>query len=217
MLGIAEAGDLRLNSARSEPLEWDSRSFRRQALSDLKPHILASLDALSNEKNVPSRFRFLAEVGRMYGNELLRETALRWITIVEPPGDARLISATELASIISKESEILIGFGLDPWSGYKECHAAYPAASYSAPVVLVTKEGQPEVGSWNDKEGYTVGSLAEHFSVRHGYPVDPSEIHLLLPVIDTIAATWNIAVQTLVDSNWIRRKTEWVCGHLSRE
>ncbi len=210
VLGLVEVGDVQVDAARATALGLDEGALHGMLLSALRPRIIGALNALAEEDSIPARYAFLNRVGATYGEGVLTATDLPWVTTVEPPGHARLVNATELANIVSGAAEVLIGYGLGPWSACDALRARFPAASKEAVVIPISNAGGPSFGSYSETEDYHFGGLAGHF----GSHAPVTDAVLLLAALNTIAGAWGTNLQKLLDANWCRKKTEYVCAHL---
>jgi len=212
IVGIVQTDDLVLNAARSAALEWDSKRFREDLIAQLHPKIIQALDELEMEGTVPSRFEFVCHVAQEYGEDLLLRTGLPWITVMEPPGNAILVSAAEFTRRVASALEVLVSFGVGPWSVEKVCREHFSGASPTALLIPVTSVGQPSFGSYTD-ERIVLAPLPEHFRRdREEY----ERAALLLATLKAIAAGWDCDVAQFIEANWSREKTSSLCLHLKR-
>lgn len=211
MIGLVDVGTTELNTARSSLLNWNVEQFQEQMITRLKPHLLAGLDRLETEGRIPERFGFIAQVGNHYGTALLSETSLPWITVIEPPGHARLINGADLKSRSGQVDEVLIGYGISPWSIEKVIREQFPEAKTNPLIVAVNSTGQRDPGPY--EAGSTDlfrGRLSDHFR-EEAPPV------LLRTVLEVISSGWSIATAELEQAEWCRRQTNWVCTRLVKD
>lgn len=216
LLGIVDIGDIKLDAARATPLNWDKKSFKEQVVNRLQKKLIEALDSLESEGRVPSRFDFLCQVGRAYGYKFLNDTKLRWITKIEPPGSAILISSTDFKRDLSDADEILIGFGVGPWSmntvPYKD---HFPDASPKALLVPISDKGQPSFGSYKDGDNPIIEPLPSHFEeTSRGHLSDAS---LLMAILNNISEAWKTDISNLYNAPWSRMKDRSLCGHLIKK
>lgn len=213
MVGLVEAGDLKLDAARSATLGWDKNAFVAGLISQLCPKVVTALDGLAEEGRVPDRFEFLCQIGQTFGSDVLTQTSLPWITVVEPPGHARLVSADELRRRASARAEVLIGYGLGPWSVRRACCESFPEASGDALVITVDDKGGPRYGSYEDSDELMWAALADHFSERKE---GLKEAVLLTAAVTAIGKAWGVDPQDLANQSWCRHKSSSIRGHLKR-
>lgn len=209
--GTAEVGDLELTAARSEPLKWNAQVFREGLMQGLREQIIVGLKNLEAEGRIPSRFGFLSKVEEAYGPGLLLETRLPWVAIIESPGHTRLISPKQLADLVGSRSEVLVGYGLGPWGVESKCREIFPKAGRDTLLVPISDNGEPDHGSYDDKDEFTWGSLKEHFDDK-----SCDGACRLLSTLEIIASSWEINPAALQNASWCREKSRWVCGHLVR-
>jgi hypothetical protein len=214
LLGIVNKDDLELNASRSQPIGLDSNQIRIEWLRALRPYIVASLDSLVSEGDVPSRLEFLRNVASVYGRDLLLETSLPWITIKEPPGDALQISVNTLRERLRGVEEVILTYNISLWSAFKRARERFPEASRSALVIPITSLGQPEPGTYVDREEEIWAPLKEHFG-KDRLSSGLEEAHLLLATLDVIADAWKITTDPLFSKNWVR-KDRSLSGHFVR-
>lgn len=207
LTGIVEAEDLDLVAARSEALHFNVAELRATLLDKLKPQIIESLNALSNDF-IPDRFEFLATVGSVYGDDVLRNTTLRWITVVDKQGNSILMSPSDLIDKLSGVTEVLVSYGTTPWKATPTAKMHFPAATRNALVLPVPKAGQSYPGSYNDRDEITVGELSEHFERYSGaVPV------ILRVILQLLSDAWAIQSSVLEAARWSRHKTDNLNAH----
>lgn len=171
MTGIIEMNDLRVNAARSAALELKFDELKARWLENLKGRIVQSLDNLASEEDLPARFGFIARVAQQYGGELLHLTALRWLTVVEPPGQAILISASEMVQRIASSPEVLVIYGerASPWTARAISRKLFPSVALGTLVVPLASNNQSDVGSFWDEGRVVEASLSDHFKGDRRY------------------------------------------------
>lgn len=139
-----------------------------------------------------------------------------WITIREKPGNIILTSPSELIKKLNNTNEVIITYAADTWISESFCKNLFNDASKDSLVILVSSIGQPEPGSYDDKDELIGGSLEEHFSARASYERGRSyvEAKLLIATIELISAAWSIDTSEL-NSSWIRNKRK-LYGNIKR-
>ncbi len=135
VVGMVEAADLELVAARSEALKWDIEQFRQRLTDELKPKIIESLNNLANEGSVPTRHGFIADVATAYGQDVLLESSLPWITLVDRLGNSRFMSAQEVREKLLESPEVLISYGPGPWNVDRVARRTLPAGNTGSVVV----------------------------------------------------------------------------------
>jgi hypothetical protein len=198
MVGIVEAEDLDLVAARSEVLHFSVDELRAKLLAKLKPQIIDSLNALSSEF-IPGRFDFIAAVGRVYGDDVLRGTSLPWITAVDRQGNSSLLSPMDLNEKFLHVTEVLISYGSSPWHATPAAKELFPTATNDALVLPIPRAGQDSPVSFgDDRAGVRVGELSEHF----GRGTVPLTLNVVLQII---ADAWGVKLSVLEAGRWCRK------------
>src|ERR1035438_3994639 len=89
------------------------------------------------------------------------------------------------------------------------CREMFPSAGRDALLLPINDTGEPNFGSWEDKEDTIRGSLPEHF-----YSHDSGKASRLMCTLQLIADSWNVDRERLFNLEWSRNKNSWICGHL---
>ena len=214
--GIVDIGDIDLNTSRSTPIQWDINRFRIKIVDELQKHMINSLNALNQEPNIPARFNFLADVGQVYGNEVLIKTSLKWITIIRPPGDIIQISAEELLNIIPDYNELFITYDCSPWKSYSLLRTRFNRLKIDNLIIPISSVGQPSPGSYHDRDEIIECPLEQHFENSYfGQGNEVNQATMLLSILEITAKAWNINQTLLFSQKW-NRKEQTLCGHLKR-
>lgn len=211
IVGMVEIQDLDLVAARSEALLFDANELRQKLLDQVTPNIIESLNALSTEGSIPSRFGFIAEVGKAYGTGVLLKSTLPWLSVVEELGNSVLLSAPQLHDKISAAGEVLICYGVGPWTAFSAAKSHFPTSSRGALLLPIPTAHQAHAGSYSDPDEVTLGELQEHFEDHQEIPV------LIRAVLDIVSASWGVSRETLETLEWSRRKAENLCAHFVRK
>ncbi len=214
VIGMVNMEDLELNASRSQPIGLDRDQVRIGWLQALHPHIVSSLNELLNEGDVTDRLEFLNSVASVYGRNLLLETNLPWLTIKEPTGDARQISVATLRSRLKGVREVLVSYNVSLWSTARRARECFPGAERDALVVPISSLGQPEPGSYLDRDEEIWAPLEEHFG-KEVYSGRLEKANLLLATIDAISSEWGVPEETFLNAKWVR-KNKSLFGHFSR-
>jgi hypothetical protein len=211
-----DIGDIDLNTSRSTPIQWDINRFRIKIVDELQKHMINSLNALNQEPNIPARFNFLADVGQVYGNEVLIKTSLKWITIIRPPGDIIQISAEELLNIIPDYNELFITYDCSPWKSYSLLRTRFNRLKIDNLIIPISSVGQPSPGSYHDRDEIIECPLEQHFENSYfGQGNEVNQATMLLSILEITAKAWNINQTLLFSQKW-NRKEQTLCGHLKR-
>lgn len=216
MSGIIEIGEVELNVARSQPLEfeWKVSEFQDTLRDILHSSILEGLDRIKEEGDIPWRYNFLSEVENQYGTDLLIKTGLPWINIVKPPGHSILMSPDDLSSYVSVNQGVLILLldeeDSDRWGEIRECRRYYPEAeSDTVVIVLPPVHNLARDGDHDPYEYVIVAPFPDFLSEN----VEVEDIPLLFPLLQILARSWDTTVEQLCGRKWTRYR-EILYGYL---
>ncbi|MCH7885981.1 MAG: hypothetical protein IIC01_12140, partial [Planctomycetes bacterium] len=210
LVGLAEIGPVELNVARSTLVGWDAKTFGASIRQGLRPGILHALDALEGEGRVPDRFEFLLTVGVAYGDDVLTETNLPWMTLIEPPGSARLLSPAELRSRLANHNELLVGYSTGPWTAARECFRYFPDSPRGTLLLPVSKADGPSIHTDYTRKETISSHLNEHFADE-----ELAGAALLTATLRVIAEAWDVTFDDLRTAEWRRRADDdTICGYL---
>lgn len=216
--GLADLGDVPLNAARTMPLGFKADAFRAEVKADLWPLIVKATDALKDEGRVPSRYSFLASLAATYGLEILCETTLPWITVLDDIGSAILMSAADFKQTLASRDEVVFtyGSGGGPWYSDSYARSYAPAAAADALRIPVCNISGPEVGSYKDEQDVFEGQLREHFPPEYAGAGDRSQdAHFLHAVLRLVEEAWSLDSGHLQSVPFIRARRTLI-GHVRR-
>jgi hypothetical protein len=157
----------------------------------------------------------LKSIGEVYGDDILVDTNLPWISVVEPPGMMELLSPSEFRARLSgREVLVVYGSKAEPWESAMFCKSRFPEIGHTALVIPVSSTGQPSVGSYEDRQETFWGPLFEHFHHRtsQGY----EQAILLIATLRIIAEAIERPFDELTQMNWVRRD-QTICTRLVPE
>lgn len=214
MVGLVDIGEVKLDTSRYSTIEWDEKTFRNEILEKLSPKIIAALDNMTKEINIPERFEFLAKVGQAYGHEILTKTKLRWVNVIEPPGNIILISAEELRKIVAGVKEICIVYGASPWTSFSICRKRFGEVVDNAVLITISTKGQPEPGSYRDEDEIIGCPLPEHFLDE--YRDSFGNAVMIKAILEIISKCWKASLKDLMNDEW-NRKDQILCGFITKK
>ncbi|MEP7365280.1 MAG: ATP-binding protein [Acidobacteriota bacterium] len=214
LTGLVEVGELPLTAARSAmyadlpygrirmaPAEWESR-----LIYDIQADVIAKLNDLERYGMISARLGFLRGLALVYGREVLLETTLPWIPVIEPPGNLIHQSKTDLTERLRTEERLMIASGVGPSSAYA---AAAPWIAESElgkiPIVAIrfeeisvpyTVQNELKV----KKRGSTIsGTLTDLTSPHNKFEI---KLTLIPIVIAIVAEAWGVSIDSLERQTW---------------
>ncbi len=121
LTGLLNLSGVRPDVRRSQVLDFDYEVFWNKARTVLRPKIVENLDTLGKDQFVPAKLEFLRLCVRAYGDEVLRESTLPWISLIKPPGNLKTISSAGFLRRLLTGEHLRIAVGIEPWSAMRRC------------------------------------------------------------------------------------------------
>jgi hypothetical protein len=217
--GVVEIGEVELTTARGAiiPSEYESQAswdnvgkamnagvVRRIRLR-LLPEIVSKLNDLERYGMLPARLNFLRGLSAIYGNSLLRETTLRWIPVLEPPGNLVHRSRREFQEQLRQQSHLLLTVGAGPAAAYLTTpHIALSQLAQILVVAIWLKEfdvGYDRRQQLKFEESGTVlrGALDELIDRTRA---SRSSLVLTQALIAEVEEAWSIPNGTVEKQRW---------------
>lgn len=212
-VGIVDIDDVNLTAARSSALDLNISEIGEHLSKELRPAVVKALDGVVAEGNIPARYEFLMNVARAFGYTVLLETALPWIPIIEPPGMVDLVASSKFRSLVDETSEVLITFGMGPWTAAEERMSRFAFAAQNALLVPVPG-GRPYGGDFKEREGNREmqGPLFDLTKT----PDQLERMNGLRAILSLVAERWGTDISDLVNTTWTLSQGRFLYGHLKR-
>lgn len=222
LTGITNIDNLTLTASRNDAIKLDTEDFKIRINSEIRPKIIESLNLLQSEGMITSRFEFIFKVAKRYGQDVLYESSIPWISIIIPPGNIQLFSFQAAISLFANKEEIILSYGTGPWSTEAICRSYFPSALDSALILPINNVEQPSFGSYSDKEIIVMDVLPKQLKERHDDFNNETESELykdaifLTSVLKAISLSWEIDEKKLIYHEWIRKSNKNLCVHYKR-
>jgi hypothetical protein len=224
MAGLVDLGPVELTPSREStadpeevrPDQHAKRGLSQKVISDIRPAIVNGMDQLDTFGMMAGRLRFVRGLAKVYGQEVLEATKLRWIPLTEPPGNLVHRSKEEFEDALRRHNRIVLCTGLSAGGAYKAALSHMPAADLGNALVIATGSIQELKVDFDTKqrfkhtEGRTsfTGSLDEVVKLTHGQDETErsirSEVDLVLTdfFIKCVADAWGTSTQALGRQQW---------------
>ena len=224
LLGIIDVGETTMSTARDSVLEEATTDRSITALYEsLLPKVSKAVNELEAHGLIPARHSFLRFIAQTYGYQALSDSSLRWIPVLEPPGNLVHRSSSELRARISSESAIVVCSGAAPGAAYSLATSRVKSPELGRTLVVPFAFNEFKV-SWDMEKRIEIeqgstkihGSLGKVLETAH---IDEDKIVLLRLVLDTIAEGWQIKVDLLQEQHWELETDSlrgWLLAHLRR-
>jgi hypothetical protein len=223
LTGIVNIDNLTLTASRNETLMLDPSNFDKKVTSQIRPKIVEALNDLINEGMLTARFDFIMKVAARYGNEILHESTLPWISIIMPPGNIQLFNFDDTIKLLSNKTEIVLSYGMGPWSTVSACRNNFPAASDSAVIFPVSSAEQPKFGHYSEQDTILLDILPRQLTEKrenienHQESDDYERALFLTSILKAIAIAWEIDEKKLIYHQWLRRANSFLGVHFIKD
>jgi hypothetical protein len=171
----------------------------------LVPEVLAKMNDLERFGMVPARLTFLRHLASVYGKDILSQTSLRWIPVLEPPGNLIHRSYRELVDTLSKEARVVVGVGISPASTYSLAAGRVPSSELGRTMVLCFRHEEIDI-SYSAKErlklehgAYIEGTFDDVLKNLTGSSM---KLELLPLLVDLISEAWRTSTDELRRQRW---------------
>lgn len=217
LVGIMEAGELELTAARA-PLSASygrlhamrypalySSTLAERVMTVMRPAVVTRLNDLERWGMIPARlglFRFLALT---YGEPVLHETALRWIPVIEPPGNLIHRSKPEVVELLRSQKRVLFTFGASPGSAYQSSVPHVPVHALQSMLLIASRLKEVDieysVRQEFERQGMSNpirGTLEHVMELGH----QKSPLVLVNVLIGILSEAWDLKAESIRNSEW---------------
>jgi len=213
--GIINLKDVNINAARSRILESNFEDIKVEVYEKFYPKITSFLSDLTKHGNIPSKFNMLQQIFKAYGSKCFKESNLPMISVLNNIGESYLRSYREVVELVSHKKNIYISYGLNTWTIINKVSTQYKIKNDENNIFIpLNSRGGPRFGSYNDDEDFTKASLIDHFKEKKYYPYEGLETYndsfILFLTIEAIAKGKGVSVDSIVNSDWIRNKDNYI-------
>lgn len=219
VFGIVEVGEAQLTADRSLLRKYsalDSASFT-DLWQGLIPEVRKAVDELEHHGALPARHSHLRTLAKRYGIDLLANSSLPWIPVLEQPGNVVHRSRTELARLLESHSSIIICSGLSAEKAYNIAIRKLSPSDFKSTMAILFStnefkvdynvEKRLEVEQGTSRIRGTLPSLMD----RTGCKED--ELILLNTAIEIVAGAWTKPSKDLKEQNW-EMDADYLRGYL---
>lgn len=214
--GLVEVGEVELTASRGaladrgadlgEHRATVDRQTSKEVIARLRPAVLAKLGDLGEYGMIPGRIGFLRGVALLYGDDILRETTLRWIPVLDPPGNVIHHSSSELVDRLKRESRVVVACGVGVDRVYSMVAREIPARELGRILVIAMRPTEVKI-TYSAKErvkheagGGLLRESLEEISEREGGEVE--ERGLIQFQLSLVGEAWGLSLDDLRQRPW---------------
>ncbi|MBN1459531.1 MAG: hypothetical protein JXA57_08335 [Armatimonadetes bacterium] len=155
---------------------------------------------------VIDKYDFLAECATFYGHDTLRESSLRWVSLLALPGEVTLVSCAMLLEQLKNAQSLFVAYGTGPWTAMRHWVESESVSGQQELALVLNDDRRGHVPYVSDE---TDGSLAEVWNSCENTP-------LFATIMDTVCDAWGVNPQILKEAEGWRHKESRVWGRLVR-
>jgi Histidine kinase-, DNA gyrase B-, and HSP90-like ATPase len=211
--GLAECGEMLLTVAREgTPSESSAKDLKHRLLKALQPDVIGKLNELERFGLISARIGFLRDLALLYGREVLMKTTVRWIPVIEPPGNLIHRSRIELLESLKGEQRIVLASGVAPGSAYSNAATFIPADELGRMLIVALSEKEVDFDYDHGQKLKLAGEPNPLFGpldsiLRKIWPNNPNLNRLTLTshLIDLVAEAWGTTNEVLCNEGWYLR------------
>jgi hypothetical protein len=205
--GIIDLDTATVDASRSRTVNADLSGVLHAARQAVAPQVVENLNALSRDGLIVQKMPFIASCVRLYGEEVIMDSDVPWISELKVPGNVEVINSRDLLAKVESAKSVFIAFNTGPWTAMKRWVGGPMFSGDKEVAILIDGEGQstPNYRS----EGGATGSLIDLWK---------EFVHSLLfaVLIRIVAQAWQASPQELAaQQNWTQQQT-WLSGWCSR-
>jgi hypothetical protein len=118
--GVIDSTSTTPDAARKQSMDFDEKPLLRRAISYTSSAISKNLSERKNHGFIPDQIDFVEWCVSVYGYGVLKVSTFPWVQIVNPSGDSRYLSSSELANTLIDVDSVYLGINIGPNSVSKK-------------------------------------------------------------------------------------------------
>lgn len=190
-LGLVNIDEAEVNAARDELISPTPEALRDTWVRRLKDQLVAGVDGLAAEGNIPANYGFIAKALRSYGRDCINAANLGWIARLDFQGATHLITLSAATAELKSKKRIIIAYGATPWSAIKNAEVIFATKLLESDAVFVLSSAeQVDPGPFDSRT--TVGPLKSHFRPEYGTRL-PEVLTFFLEVVSQAVGATEVA------------------------
>jgi Histidine kinase-, DNA gyrase B-, and HSP90-like ATPase len=177
-----------------------------QLLEKIKPAVVEALDGLGNYGMIPGRLSFIRGIASSYGADVLHNTTLSWIPVVEPPGNLIHYSKEQLLERLRREHKVVVGIGVSPGDIYTLAVPQIAATDLAKMIGIAIKYNETKIDydlshrlDHQNHAGVVEGSLDEILDI---VSIEKEDLLLTHLILSFIAEGWAMNIDELSEQRW---------------
>lgn len=194
--------------SRREAIQSSLRDDLDKIKLAISPEIVTNLNSLSKGGFIGDKLEFLSKCATFYGEQVLFESSIPWISRIKLPGEVELLNSATFLKEVSSKSSIFLAFDTGPWTALRKWTETGNFPSTDEFAIVLDGVGYPRPG-YSKGDDVIIGKLNTLWS-------ECLESPLLGAVFRLIAEAWQSNVEFLVSQDGWHHKGSTIWGRVSR-
>ena len=209
IFGLVETGEVEILPDRNTTIDKEDTampSAMNQLMQGLEPCIRKAVDDLEQFGSIPARHAFLSNLVKQYGSDILSSSTLRWIPMLEQPGNLIHKSRSEVMARLQSEYAVVLCSGISPGKAYGLAEQRLDASERvnGVEILLQNNEFSP---NYDVEQRLEVQEGSTRLRGAFNQVIAKAEckkegFRLLGILLDLIAEAWSIPRDTLEMQTW---------------
>lgn len=202
-VGFVNVDEVVPDASRTHARTFSAEQFLREARTAVKASVVENLNGLSEQAFVTPNLEFVETCMALYGTDVVRDSSIRWVSAVRPPGDIEMLNSLDLLERIVRSECVRLSEGTGPWTSMKRWAGAEVLRSERDVEIVL---GTDVRGLRYDEEKIT-GSLDK---------LVPRRSVGLSFVLELIAEGWQVPIKDLIEAETWDLQRDRLFGELKR-
>lgn len=210
-VGVIDLESAAPDVSRREVVDADVSSVLVRATTATTAQIVANLNALVTTGLMIDKTAFLSRCEQLYGRKAILDSSVPWISLLQLPGDVKLVCCATLLDDLTEVTSLFVAFGTGPWTAMKKWAATAGQPGNQEMAVVLDDEGVGHHGL-----GYHSGSEEKIGRLSDLWPKS-EDVPLFGTLLRIAAEAWQARVEDLTAQDGWRQSGSTLWGRVRRQ
>lgn len=192
-VGIIDIDTATTDASRKQALNADVSEILSHAKMQIRNAVVENLDVLGKSCFVVNEMEFISQCVELYGPEVLMQSTIPWVSLIQQPGDVRQIPSDEFLAEARNSQSVFFAYDMGPWTAIKKWSALVTSSRIQNEIGIVLNGDHDHRGP-----GYISGNEVKIGSLRELWPECNSSL-LLGTILRLTSEAWQVNIDYLVD------------------